>query len=79
MMSKPKYIVIFTGLFCSVVASGTSPFYSFFSVNVLAWVDFWFDNLGRWLGKQVQAKNECTHMHTLKRESSTVFSCLPAF
>ena len=35
MMSKPKYIVILTGLFCSVVAG----FYSFFSVNVLARVD----------------------------------------
>ena len=40
MMSKPKYIVILTGLFCSEVASGTSHFYSFFPVNVLARVDF---------------------------------------
>ena len=39
-MSKPKYIVILTGLFCSVVAGGTSHFYSFFSVNILARVDF---------------------------------------
>ena len=30
MMSKPKYIVILTGLFCSVVAGSTSHFYSFF-------------------------------------------------
>ena len=32
-LSKPKCIVSLTGLFCSVVASGTSHFYSFFSVN----------------------------------------------
>ena len=44
MMSEPKYIVILTGLFCSVVASGTSHFYSFFPVNVVARVDFWYDN-----------------------------------
>ena len=31
MMSKPKYTVILTGLFCSVVADGTSHFYSIFS------------------------------------------------
>ena len=37
MMSKPKYIVILTG---SVVTGGTSHFYSFFSVNILARVDF---------------------------------------
>ena len=30
MMSKPKYIVILTGLFCSVVAGGTLHFYSVF-------------------------------------------------
>ena len=41
MMSKPKYIVILTGLFFrSVVAGSTSHFYSFFSVNILARVDF---------------------------------------
>ena len=51
MMSKPKYIVILTGLFCSVVASSTSHFYSVFSVNILARGDFWYDNLGLWLGK----------------------------
>ena len=39
MMSKPKYIFIFTGRFLYVVAGGTSHFYSFFSVNVLARVD----------------------------------------
>ena len=41
MMSKPKYIVILTGLFffCSVMAGGTSHFYSFFSVNILSRVD----------------------------------------
>ena len=32
-LSKPTHIVSLTGLFCSVVASGTSHFYSFFSVN----------------------------------------------
>ena len=30
MISKPKNIVILTGLFCSVMAGGTSHFYSFF-------------------------------------------------
>ena len=41
MMSKPKYIVILMGLFCSVVAGGTSHFYLFFvSVTILARVDF---------------------------------------
>ena len=35
-MFKPKYIVILTGLFCSVVTSSISHFYSFFSVNNLA-------------------------------------------
>ena len=51
MMSKPKYIVILTGLFCSVVASGASHFYPFFPVNILARVDFWYDNIDLWLGK----------------------------
>ena len=45
LMSKPKFIVILTGNFCNVVASGTSHFYSFFSENDLARVD------------QAQAKN----------------------
>ena len=40
MMSKPKYIVILTGLFCSVMAGGTLHFYSFYPVNVLARADF---------------------------------------
>ena len=40
MMPKPKYIVILTGLFCGVEARGTSHFYLFFSVNILARVDF---------------------------------------
>ena len=39
MMSKPKYIVILTGLFCSVVAGVLHTFTRFF-VNVLARVDF---------------------------------------
>ena len=40
MMSKSKYIVILKGPFCSVVASGTSHYYLFFSLNVLARVGF---------------------------------------
>ena len=39
MMSKPKYIVILTVLFCSVVAGVLRTFTRFF-VNVLARVDF---------------------------------------
>ena len=41
MMSKPKYIVILTGLFLQRSGRRASHFYSFFSVNVLARVDFW--------------------------------------
>ena len=48
MMSKPKYIVILTGLFCSVVAGVLRTFTSFFSVNVLAGLIFWYDNYGLW-------------------------------
>ena len=41
MMSKSKYIVILTGLFfCSVVASGTSHFCSFFFRKYFGKVDF---------------------------------------
>ena len=51
MMFKPKYIIL-TGLFfCSVMEGGTSHFYSFYSVNVLARADFWYDILGLWIGK----------------------------
>ena len=32
-LSQPKYIAILTCLFCTVVASDTSHFYSLFSVN----------------------------------------------
>ena len=40
-MSKPKYIVILTGLFfCSAVAGVLRTFTRFFFVNVLARVDF---------------------------------------
>ena len=35
----------------------TSHFYSFFSVNGLARVDFWHDNLGLCLASPAQAKN----------------------
>ena len=49
MMSKPKYIVILKGLFCSVVAGVLRTFTRFCPVNVLARVDFfWFDNYGLW-------------------------------
>ena len=58
MMSKPKYIVILTGLFLSVVAGGTSHFYSFFSVNILARVDFFcMTTLAFGLASQTQANN----------------------
>ena len=57
MMSKPKYIVILTGLFCSVVASDSLHFYSFFSVNVLARVDFGMTTKAFGLASQAQAKN----------------------
>ena len=52
MMSKPKYIVILMGLFCSVVAGGTSHFFLFF-FPLLFWqgLIFWYDNIGLWLGK----------------------------
>ena len=39
MTSKPKYIVILTGLFCSVVAGVLRTFTRFFFVNVLARID----------------------------------------
>ena len=55
MMFKPKYIVIRTRFFCSILAGGTSHFYSFYSVNVLARADFWYDNFG--LASRAQAKN----------------------
>ena len=58
MMSKPKYIVILTGLFCRVVASGTSHFYSFFPY--IFWQGLIFD-MTIWafdLASQDQAKNE---------------------
>ena len=51
-MSKPKYINILTSLFfCSVVASSTLHFSSFFSVNNLARGNFWYDKYGLWLDK----------------------------
>ena len=47
MMSKPKYIVILTGLFCSVVA-----------VNILARIDFFgMKTLAFGLASQAQVKN----------------------
>ena len=52
MMSKPKYIVILTGLFCIIVAGGTSHFYLFF-FPLLIWqgLIFLYDNIGLSLGK----------------------------
>ena len=44
----------FNGSFCSVKAGRTSHFYSFFSVNILARVDFWYDNLSLWLGRSTE-------------------------
>ena len=59
MISKPKNIVILMGLFCSVVAGGTSHFYSFFSVNILARVDFFgMTTLAFGLASQAQANKE---------------------
>ena len=59
MMSKPKYIIL-TGLFCCVVVGRASHFYSFFSVNVLARVDFFMTTMAFGLGRpsQAQAKNK---------------------
>ena len=63
MMSKPKYIVILTGLFfCSTVAGGTSHIYSFFPKN-FASVDFLYDNIGLWLGKPIPGQNDFERMH----------------
>ena len=57
-MSKPKYIVILTGLFCSVVAGVLRTFTRFVSVNVLARVDFFgMTTLAFGLASQAQAKN----------------------
>ena len=52
-LSKLKCIVNLTDIFCSVVASGTSHFYSFFfSYMVLTGVDLWYDIIGLWAGKK---------------------------
>ena len=48
MMSKPKYIVTLTGPFLQRSGRRASHFYSIFAVNVLARVDFWYDNYGLW-------------------------------
>ena len=45
----------FKGSFCSVVASGTLHFYSFFPSMVLTGVDFWYDNYGLW-ARQAKAR-----------------------
>ena len=59
MLSKLKYIVILTDLFCSVVKSGTSHFHSFFPRKwFLAAVDFWYNNYGLCLASQAQAQND---------------------
>ena len=43
MMSKPRYIVILTGLFCSVVTGVLRTFTRFFRG-----LSFWYDNYGLW-------------------------------
>ena len=55
---KPKYIVILTGLFCSIVAKWYFAFLLVLSVNASAGVDFWHDKLGLCLASQAQAKND---------------------
>ena len=57
MMTKPKYIIL-TGLFCSVVAGGTSHFYSFFFRKYF-WQGLFFGmtTLAFGLENQAQAKN----------------------
>ena len=50
MKFKPKYIVILTGLFCSVVAGDTLHFYSCFSVIFWPGLIFWYDHIGLWPG-----------------------------
>ena len=57
MMSNPKYTVILTGLFCSVVAGGTSHFYSFFRKYFGKGRFFGMKTLAFGLASQAQAKN----------------------
>ena len=47
MMSKPKYIVILTGLFCSIVAGVLRTFTRFFRIFWQGLI-FWFDNYDLW-------------------------------
>ena len=58
--SKPKYIVILTGIFCSVVTSGTSHFYSFFRKWFWQELIFGMTNMTFGLGKPSSGqKREC--------------------
>ena len=59
MMSKPKYIIILTGLFCSVVTGVTSHFYSFFRKYFGKVWFFGMTTLAFGLASQAHAKNEC--------------------
>ena len=59
MMFKPKYIVILTCLFCSIVAGGTSHFYSFFFRKHFGKGLFLgMTTLAFGLASQAQAKND---------------------
>ena len=56
MIFKTQMHCCFNGFFCSVMAGGTSHFYSFYPVNVLARAAFWYDNFGLRLGKPSQSQ-----------------------
>ena len=76
MMSKPKYIVILTGLFCSVVAGGTSSFYSFFPKIFWQGLIFWYDNISLWLGKpSLGQKGDKSKASIYRPVSFTSVSC----
>ena len=65
-LSKPKCIVILTGLFCSVVARGTSHFYScFFRKWFWQELIFGMTTMTFGLGKPSQTKNR-----TIEEEKS---------
>ena len=50
MMSKPNTL-LFNGSFFVAYWQAVLRTFTRFSVNVLARVDFWYNNLGLWLGK----------------------------
>ena len=59
MMFNPKYIVILTGLFCSVVAVGISHLFFFFRKYFGKGWFFEMTTLAFGLASQAQAKNYC--------------------